>query len=207
MSYNHATDANVSALAADSGMPAATARAWLNCEAQDVDNPTNPLNIRYWGYAPQLRGPGSNGQPGVGFASYTSAAAGLADAARTLRQMAAYHAVILAIGTHDPLTVAKAIEASPWAAGHYGGGSGRLGCIARQISVPAVSEHPTHVLQIHGSTPVYDHPGGTVIGHVTKAHYDAARHDLMGQHWYHVLEGSIIGRWIPAEPWIDANPL
>lgn len=125
---------NVTTLAALTGMPKTTAAAWIRCEGQGTPNPTNPLNIRYWGYSTQLLGPGANGSSGVGFARYTSALAGLTDAARMIATSGNYTGIRNAIATRDAVKVAQAIEASPWAGGHYGGGAGKAGCIVRGVN-------------------------------------------------------------------------
>lgn len=128
MSFNHNTLANrVVLCSALPGMPQIVAGAWLNCEEQDVDNPTNPLNALYTGSRDQLRGPGR-------FARYSSAAAGLRDTAWVIEHLSYYVHVRAAIAAHaSPLVIAHAIELSPFAGGHYGATASRLGCIARQI--------------------------------------------------------------------------
>src|SRR5450759_5597497 len=98
-------------------MPKATAAAWIGCEGQSIPNPTNPLNIRYWGYSTQRLGPNANGHAGTGFASYSSSLAGLTDAARMIATSGHYGGIRNAIATRDAVKVAQAIEASPWAAG------------------------------------------------------------------------------------------
>jgi len=129
--YND-TPANVAALARDVPLPAIVAHAWIRAEGQAVPNPTNPLNIRYYGVRGQRKGPGADGTPGHGFASYSSAAAGLADAAWILHNLS-YYAGVRAVLGQSPLVIAHAIEASPWAGGHYGAAKGRDGSIARQV--------------------------------------------------------------------------
>jgi nucleoid-associated protein YgaU len=107
------------------GLPGAVARAWLRCEGQATANPTNPLNYLYYPTALQI---GAKGRFGV----YASAEAGLADAARTILQLP-YYAGVRAVLGQSPLIVAHAIEASPWAGGHYGAAKGRDGCISRAV--------------------------------------------------------------------------
>jgi hypothetical protein len=127
---------NVTTLAALTGMPKTTAAAWIRCEGQGTSNPTNPLNIGYWGYSTQRPGPHSSaaGAPGSGFASYSSALAGLTDAARMIATSGHYVGIRNAIATRDAVKVAQAIEASPWATGHYGGGPGKAGCIVKGVN-------------------------------------------------------------------------
>lgn len=136
MSFDHATPANIADLTSLSHLEPLTCAAWLHCEAQSIDNPTNPLNIRFWGRPGQLRGPGATGVAGVGFASYGSAGAGLADAWRLLTDLApnyGYGAILAAAGGSDPLLEARAIELSSWAAGHYGGSATADGCLRRYV--------------------------------------------------------------------------
>src|SRR5262245_41903964 len=98
MAYCHDTDANARALAALlPRMPALTARAGLHCECQAVNNPTNPLNIRYTG------GPGQVGKNAVGFAVYSSVRAGLAGAAGLILHLKYYAGVRAVLPTGDAL--------------------------------------------------------------------------------------------------------
>jgi nucleoid-associated protein YgaU len=154
MSTNNATPANVAHLAKAVPIPGAVAQAWLNCEAQGTPNPTNPLNIRFYGRTGQRKGPGADGTAGVGFASYASAAAGLDDAAWVLHTLS-YYAGVRAVLGQSPLIVAHAIEASPWAGGHYGAGKGRDGCISRAVrkaTTPAPPPPVTRYIVQHGDT-------------------------------------------------------
>lgn len=114
MSYSHATPDNAKYLASKTGLNYWVALAWLMNEGQSVNNPTNPLNIRKGG------APGQTGTSG-GFAKYASPHAGLDAAAWLVNNSAHYTGIRAAIKTKDPLTEARAIERSPWAAGHYGG--------------------------------------------------------------------------------------
>lgn len=205
MSYLHDTPANVAHLAAKTGMPEATAKAWLRCEAQSVNNPTNPLNIRYYGSTGQHLGPGATGKAGVGFARYDSAFEGLNAAAWLLLNLPAYAGVRSAIHAGGANRVAMAIEASPWAAGHYGGGSGRQGCIARQIPDVPTTPVAGMPLTVHDRTPVYDHPGGPVVSHVSSGTYSVHRSTADGAIWYHVQTGNLAGKWLPAEPWMTVH--
>jgi hypothetical protein len=45
-----------------------------------------------------------------------------------------YGGIRNAIATRDAVKVAQAIEASPWAAGGYGGGAGKAGCVVRGVN-------------------------------------------------------------------------
>lgn len=138
MTYFHDTAANARALAGFlPHMPVITARAWLHCEGQSIDNPTNPLNIRYTG------GWGQTGKNRAGFAVYPSTRIGLEAAARLILRLRYYTGVRLALATGDGLKIARAIEESPWAAGHYGGEGSRDGCIARYVKAhPAPAPTP-----------------------------------------------------------------
>jgi hypothetical protein len=123
MTYLHDTDYNVRTLAGLlPKMPLVTARAWLRCEGQSVNNPTNPLNIRC----------------ATGFCHYTSATAGLQAAAHLIKTLTYYVHVRAALLTGNALAIARAIEDSPWAGGHYGGGGAADGCIADYVKA-----HPT----------------------------------------------------------------
>lgn len=152
MSYSHATTTNIATLRRVSGLESLTCTAWLRCEAQAVNNPTNPLNVRFWGRPGQLRGPGATGVRGVGFAKYSSAAAGLADAWRMLKSLApryGYGAVLTAAAGRNPMAEARAIELSSWAAGHYGGTTTRDGCLRRYVRahLPAPAPAPAPVVR------------------------------------------------------------
>lgn len=145
MSYDNATAANIATLATVSGLESSVAGAWLHCEAQSIYNPTNPLNVRFWGRPGQLRGPGATGVPGVGFASYSSSAAGLTDAWRMLASLApsyGYGAVLEAAAGSDPEAQARAIELSEWAAGHYGGSSTADGCLRTYLDLHGQPDAP-----------------------------------------------------------------
>lgn len=136
MAFYHDTDENVRLLASSLGFEEVVARAWLRAEGQEINNPTNPLNIRYYGRAGQRLGPGATGEAGVGFASYASAADGLRDAVDTIRRLApnyGYGDILAQSGSRDPVGQARAIELSSWAAGHYGGTDERDGVIRRLV--------------------------------------------------------------------------
>lgn len=118
MAYSHPEAAPL--LAQLTGMPEEVAHQWLMCEAQSVNNPTNPLNIRsgaskYPNRPPQI---GSKG----GFGVYASQADGIGDAAWLINESSYYKNVksTIAASPTDSLAIARAIENSPWAAGHYG---------------------------------------------------------------------------------------
>jgi len=130
VSYSHATNANITYLTdLIPGLPRAAAEAWLRCEGQAVNNPTNPLNILYYG---------SNARGQVGergrFAVYTSAYRGLADAAWVVKNLSYYAHLRSVLARHpSALDAARAIEDSPWAGGHYGGKGKKDGCIVRNL--------------------------------------------------------------------------
>lgn len=118
MSYLHNTPENISLLSKLTGIPAAVCDRWLRCEAQSRNNPTNPLNIltgvrKYPDRPPQI---GANGRFGV----YATVEDGIGDAAWLINKSSYYAGIRRAIKTGDPLTIARAIEDSPWAGGHYG---------------------------------------------------------------------------------------
>jgi hypothetical protein len=148
MTYNHATSANIAYFAKISKMPPVVVHAWLDCETQANNNPTNPLNIRYYGsHSLQI------GQS-HGFGVYHTPEDGLRDAWGTL-QLPYYASVRKAIIGNNPMMIARAIELSPWAAGHYGGTSVGYGCIRRGVSrLLAVKPPPTfkYYTIIHGDT-------------------------------------------------------
>lgn len=126
VSFDHATPDNIAHLVhALPGLPASVARAWLACESQEIDNPTNPLNILYSGHRTQT---GKRGR----FATYTSPEAGLDDAAWLIANLSYYTHVRAALGG-SPIVIAHAIEDSPWAGGHYGRAKGRDGCVSRAV--------------------------------------------------------------------------
>lgn len=215
MTYFHDSPANVNHLGVGMPLPMVVAKAWLLNEGQEVNNPTNPLNILYYG---------TNGQVGkLGrFGVYRSAFAGLDAAASTIHRLIYYAGARRAIQSwiaspHDNariINVARAIEDSPWAGGHYGGGGARDGNIVRyaraHLPGPTTPTSPVRVrLTITQLTPVYAAPFGPLIGHVSKATYDAIRSTLINphtgrrQHWFQVIgaTSAIRGKWLPAEPW------
>ncbi len=179
MSFSNATPVNIAALALVSGLEALTAAAWLHCEEQSIPNPTNPLNVRWYGRAGQLRGPGATGVPGEGFAAYASANAGLADAWRMLVALApsyGYDAVVAAAAGSDPLAQARAIELSSWAAGHYGGSATNAGCLRDYIHA-------------HGGAPTED-----PMAIVTVTPFPA------GPRRFHIPGGATLNGYDPARP-------
>ena len=136
MTYYHDTDANVASLAGLFGFEPAAARAWLRCEGQATDNPSNPLNIRAGGVT-------STDQTGSvgGFARFANAAAGLRAAHRIVATLApsyGYGAILAAAGSGDAHRQARAVERSAWAAGHYGSTATSDGCIARRVGTQEV---------------------------------------------------------------------
>jgi LysM repeat protein len=133
------------------------AKAWLRAEGQAVANPTNPLNIRYYGTPNQI------GEKN-GFAVYKSAYYGLLDAARLIKTLTPYSGVRAALTGGNDHTIAKAIELSPWAAGHYGATQTQAGTIERLLGTTT------------GTAPVtiWAHyvvrPGDTLSGIAAKYH-------------------------------------
>ena len=145
--YNN-TAANVQYLSAKTGLAPSVAAAWLANEGQSVANPTNPLNIRTGGT------PNQTGSIG-GFGTYASPTAGLDAAAWLLKANTAYSGVLVAIGMGTPSQQAKAIEASPWAAGHYSGGISAM--VNGSSSTPSGGASTPLT-----STPSQTNPGQTV---------------------------------------------
>ena len=139
MAYSNATPENASYLAKQTGLDPKVALAWLKLEGQDTPNPTNPLNIRYYG---------THGQTGKlgGFGTYADAKAGLDHAAWLINNSGYYGGVRAAIATNNPAAEARAIELSPWAAGHYRGAT-EPGSISKILA------------QITGGTVLPDKPG------------------------------------------------
>ncbi len=128
MSYTHLEAAPL--LSELTKIPIEVCRQWLRCEAQSINNPSNPLNILY----PTRRYPNRPRQIGYRgrFGVYASQEDGIKDAAWLINNSAYYRNVRAAINkkyssaAERNLEIAKAIEASPWAAGHYG-----YSCISR----------------------------------------------------------------------------
>jgi hypothetical protein len=205
VTYFHDTTTNVAALATDLSGPMIVAKAWLRAEGQTVNNPTNPLNIRYYG------SPGQTGRIG-GFATYASAASGLRYAAALILHSTYYAGVRRALATWHAnpgnrtaiVNVARAIEDSPWAAGHYGGGGSADGIITRYvmshlpiIPPPAWTGNAyistlTHVYRFTstGFTPVgYIHGGGTIVPVGSMIVH-------LGLHFYPILGGTWKGYYL-----------
>lgn len=130
MAYCHNTPANVSLLSGYLGIPDIVSEHWLACECQAVNNPSNPLNNEVNGH----------------FATYSSAAVGLAASAWVIRNLIYYVKVRSAIAAGNAYQIARAIELSPWAAGHYGATASRNGCISRGIPV-VVEPNPLTVFK------------------------------------------------------------
>lgn len=124
MAYCHDTVANVSLLSGYLGIPDIVSAHWLACECQAVDNPSNPLNNEVNGH----------------LAHYSSAAVGLAESAWRIQHLSYYVNVVAAIAAGNAYRIARAIELSPWAAGHYGATASRNGCISRGIPVVVVPD-------------------------------------------------------------------
>lgn len=151
MSTFNTSQANITYLSARTGLAPSVAAAWLANEGQSVPNPTNPLNIRTGNT------PNQTGSIG-GFGTYSSPQAGLDAAAWLLNANKAYKGILAAISGGTPVQQAKAIEASPWAAGHYAPGniSAR---VAGGSSTPAPSGGASTPLT---STPSTTNPGAFV---------------------------------------------
>lgn len=134
--------------------PAAAAR-WLACECQATDNPTNPLNTRYYGRAAQT------GQVG-GFATYASPAAAFRDGLYMVRDLApayGYGELVASLGTGDTYRQCRAIELSSWAAGHYGATATRAGCVSRGLA-PGPTPAPTHPAVVTVATHLFNESTG-----------------------------------------------
>lgn len=131
MTFYNDTEANITLLASLFGFEREAVTAWLRCEGQEINNPSNPLNIRYYGRYPQL------GQNPAGFAIYESPQAGLRDAYDMLARLAplyGYQAILDQRDSGDAYAQARSIELSSWAAGHYGADeSGKEGCLSSRI--------------------------------------------------------------------------
>lgn len=114
MAYSNATQANANYLASKTGLNPTVTMAWLKNEQQSTPNPTNPLNIRAGG------APGQTGTSG-GFATYASPQAGLDAAAWLVNNSSHYTGIRNVVSSGgSAYQQARAIEQSPWAAGHYG---------------------------------------------------------------------------------------
>lgn len=181
MSTSHATPENIAALAAAiPGLDPVVAAAWLRCEAQAIDNPTNPLNIRYGPYRTQV------GKLG-GFGTYRTPQDGLADAGWLITRASVYAGVRAALNAHgtkskapDPRLVASAIEQSAWAAGHYGGGAGKAGCIVRGIpSQPGTTPPPLPKPPKPAVRRYTVRPGDSLWGIAAAFYHDGARWHLI----------------------------
>jgi hypothetical protein len=117
VTYND-TPENVGYLAALFGFEPIVAKAWLRLEGQSVANPTNPLNIR-----DSLELTGYITTPTGKYGYFEDALRGLYSAKQLITRNKAsygYQAILDSAFTRDPFRQAKAIEASGWAAGHYG---------------------------------------------------------------------------------------
>ncbi len=168
MVFFNDTPANVQTLCQNiPGLPASVAKAWLRCEGQAVSNPTNPLNILYGPYRTQI---GAKGRFGV----YKSAEDGLKDAAWLINQSVYYQSVRTAIAQAKGMAaadaavkVARAIEDSPWAGGHYGGGGNKNGCIVKNLGT--VTPEPPKPPKPTGKT--YTVKAGDSLWKIAEAFY------------------------------------
>lgn len=123
----HTDPTTVGLLVAALRMPQSVVIAWLKCEGQDSSqlSPTNPLNIQHGNTPGQI---GTHGVTG----EYPS----LTDGAHWtgwLVDNGPYAGIRAARSTGDPYQIARAIELSPWAGGHYGSSPSHDGCIAQQV--------------------------------------------------------------------------
>jgi hypothetical protein len=153
-------------LARISGLHELACLAWLTCEGNGQDS-TNPLNVRYWGRPAQI------GQTPTGFAIYRDANAGLVDAWDLVRELAPAHgygAIVSSAKFGDPITQCAAIEASDWAAGHYGRTATTPGCLSRFAyqyrrcdSMLNLSGYPLKHRILRG-TPFYETPRDKELG-------------------------------------------
>jgi hypothetical protein len=67
---------------------------------------------------------------------------------------------------------------------------------------------PRYRVSVDQSTPLYDKPSGTVVGHVTKATYTCTRSRSGGHWWYRIVNaGTNIGHYMPAEPWMKVTKI
>ncbi|MHB8674576.1 MAG: hypothetical protein ACYDAK_12990 [Candidatus Limnocylindrales bacterium] len=147
------------------------AEAWIALEGQAIPNPSNPLNI----LSGSIAG-GEIGSLGGRFAIYPSAADGLTAAYRIVSDLApmyGYGLMLHEAGSGDAPAQAHAIEASSWAAGHYGldghprGGIGAY--VASHIAnaprgldpMLNLAGYPLTVTLSAGQA-LYEHPGDTV---------------------------------------------
>jgi hypothetical protein len=131
MAFYHDTPENVAYVQELFGFEEAAARQWLRCEGQAVNNPTNPLNIRFYDRPPQTGNLG-------GFATYDSPRDGLWDAKDIVWRLRGvypgYQRILDQANNGDAYAQARAIELSPWAAGHYGADEdGTEGCLSSRI--------------------------------------------------------------------------
>jgi len=60
---------------------------------------------------------------------------------------------------------------------------------------------------VNGTTPIYTHPDGTIIGHVSQATYTCTRAMSGGHWWYHIKAGGKVRGYMPAEPWMEVTEL
>lgn len=129
MAYYNDTPQNIATLSRMlPHMSQNVAKAWLRAEGQAVPNPTNPLNIRFYNTNGQIWNHG-------GFGVYKSSYFGLLHASWLIKNLTPYSGVRAALTGGNDHSIAKAIELSPWAAGHYGATPTRLGLIEKLLGV------------------------------------------------------------------------
>jgi hypothetical protein len=127
----HDTPDNIATLARLFGFSPSVAQAWLVCEGQTRSLPSNPLNLRAGGVS-------ASTQIGVtnGWAVFASPADGLAAAYAVVSKLApayGYGRILASASDPDPVTAARAIEFSSWAAGHYGAHPASPGCLEHHL--------------------------------------------------------------------------
>lgn len=139
--YPSDTPATRSALAVLGLRPEVIA-AWLRCEGSGPGR-NNPLNAR----GPVL--PGNSGFDAQGFASFPDLATAAQAYLWRLEHVAgAGYGAILASRGGSALEQAQAIQASSWAAGHYGMTTNPPGCLVRNLpDVPATPTEAPMALQ------------------------------------------------------------
>ncbi len=165
MTTYNATPQNIALLAALLRYEPVVAEGWLRLEGQQVPNPTNPLNVKWWGRPPQI---GQLVAPYGTFGRYQTPADGLRDAVALLHDMAGeawtHYADILAqSGSGDALAQAAAIEASAWAGGYGGQISAWVTAhwSAREPMLNLSGYNPTSTqsVALPQSAPLFAHPG------------------------------------------------
>lgn len=206
MAYPSYSPAARDTIAATLDLSPLTVTGWLYAEGSGPGR-NNPLNAR----GPVLPGnvgftpaPGSFGI----FPDLASAAKAYLYRLRNVKGVG-YEAILAA---PDALAQAYAIEASSWAAGHYGGGPGRDGNIVRYVKahLPAAPPNDDGVASFPGG-PLYRWPTREgykpgvrlVVGfaHAPAMLVHAVAENLEGQRfanpWYRITSGHYAGYYTP----------